>query len=71
MEPKDCDSLVYFLLVMMTEAKMTSPTAQAYLKHLLKSFPLTSHWPKQVTRRKPKSIIEKVYLAHDEVMTGE
>lgn len=54
-DPEDCDYLVYFLLVMMAETNMASSTIQAYLKHLLKSYSLTSRWRKQVTRSNPKS----------------
>lgn len=34
MEPKDCGYLEYFI-VMLAEARIASPTAQAYFKHFL------------------------------------
>lgn len=39
-----------------------------YLKHVLKSFPLTSQWPKQVTKSKLKSMVGKVYSVRHEAI---
>lgn len=41
----------YFMTLFLEEATRTSPTKWAYFKSLLTSCLLTSHWPKQVTRR--------------------
>lgn len=40
-----------------------------YFKHVLKSFLLTSQWPKQVTRSNLKSMVGKVYSVHHEAIT--
>lgn len=39
-----------------------------YFKHVLKSFPLTSQWPEQVTKSNQKSMVGKVYSGHDEAV---
>lgn len=69
MEPKDYGNLGYFVLMMVEEAKMASPSAQAYIKHLTQVVSTGIPLAKASQEAKPKVSNPKVYSAYHEAVT--